>query len=64
VSFPKPLNSGWDVIHKMKFSNTKLNKNTKCAQIAASIMPLAVARPFVRPFVKEFVNDEIINMVR
>jgi len=44
----------------MKFSNTKLNKNTKCAQIAANTMPLAVARPFV----KEFINNELINTVR
>jgi len=54
-----PLKSGWDVIHKFKIFNTKLNESTKCAQIAAHSMPLAVARPFV----EMFINDKIIDTV-
>jgi len=55
------LDNSWDIIHKVKFPSTNPSEATKlaCVQLVESVMPFAVARPFV----EEFISDETINQV-
>jgi len=52
----------WNVLREIKFPKTsKLSEDTKltCVELVETVMPLAVARPFVEEFITDSTRTEV-----